>query len=194
MKTAALLIPLLMLTACGGATDGDAPVPRRYAYPRPNLYTEEYQIIDGNPSLELNRGAAISSDSIHSNGARWLTIDYPLYNGTVYATFLSTTPAEFPSEIENRLERISLNAGSGSVENLSFTSEGGDFHCELFTARGESVNPVQFLAYNSGHTLVAYGTFNFNREVEVSRTDSLAPVVNSIRRDMTHLLKHLDGK
>lgn len=196
MKAHVLLMGALMalMVSCGGGGDGDSAVPRRYAYPRAALYPPEYRATGGTPELSLNSGAVIVADSVLENGSRWVTVDYPRYNGKVYITFLATSPAEFPRELENRMERIGLNAGAGSMESVTVPSAGGGFRGELFAARGESVSPVQFLAYNKELTLLTFGTFNFRQGVDVSRTDSLAPVVNAVRDDMIHLLKHLDDK
>ncbi|MDE7153671.1 MAG: hypothetical protein K2O00_04400 [Muribaculaceae bacterium] len=195
MKAKVLLIALmaLMMISCGGGESENA-VPRRYAYPRPALYPQTYVSAGGAPSLSLNAGAEIVADSLLNNGSRWVTVDYPHYNGSIYITFLATTPAEFHREFENRMERIGLNAGAGSMESVTVASEGGGFRGELFSTRGESVSPVQFLAYNKDLTLLTYGTFNFRQGVDVTRTDSLAPVINAVRNDMIHLLKHLDDK
>ena len=193
MRLLAVLLPLMVLLAsCSGSGNADKPVPRRHAYPRIHLYTNDYQNIGGVPSLEINRSAIITSDSVRAGGSRWLTLSYPHYNGAAYLTFLPTTPENFSAAVDNRLERIGLNAGGSSVENISFLSEGEEFHCELFTARGESVSPVQFLAYNNSHTLLGYGTFNFAPGVDLSKTDSVSPVINTVRLDMIHLLKNLD--
>ncbi|MDE6265898.1 MAG: hypothetical protein K2M07_00915 [Muribaculaceae bacterium] len=195
MKPLQLLLPLLvLLCSCGGETASDRPVPRRHAYPRPMLYPREYVSAGGSPAIDINSSAAVRTDSVNSAGARWVTVDYPAYDGTIYMTFLPTTPSQFASAMDNRLERIGLNAGGGSMENLSFSSDDHGFSCELFTSRGETVSPVQFLAYDEGHTLLAYGTFNFNPGVDVAQTDSLAPIVNALRLDMLHLLKSLNRR
>lgn len=194
MKPLWLILLTVLLASCGGDSQTDRAVPRRYAYPRASLYSPEYVSMEGSPALKLNRSTTVTADSTLANGTRWLTAFYPRYNGSLYATVRHTSPAELPSVISNRMERISLNAGSGSVENISFESAGGLFHCELFMSRSESVSPVQFLAYNRAGDTVAYGTFNFSPDVDVTRTDSLAPVVNAVREDITELLKHLDDK
>lgn len=194
MARAASILTLMALTlgACSAGDNGDRQVvPRRYTYHRMNLYPAEYVDIGGKPELFVNAHARVVTDSLRTDGVRWVTVDYPRYDGALFITVTPVKPGDFDRVMENRMERIGLNAGAGSVENISFEAEKGGYICEVFTSRSTSADPVQFLAYAEGRDRLATGSFHFNGPTDQVAVDSIMPVVERVKADVVNMLMQL---
>ncbi len=179
-----------LLAACAVALSGcsggsrQADVPKPDAWPRVTVYPAAYsRSVDGfavNDSALIERG----------DSAGWYTLLYPAYGpGTrIYLTVSAVSPTQLPQAIDNRTERMALNAGGGRSELTELESEGG-FACSLLTTRAGTLTPLQFLAYNRWGKMVS-GVL-FIDGAATAAPDSFAPVVDAIERDIVHSLKHL---
>ncbi len=179
---------LIVLTAgCSGA-DSSAPIPRRKAYPRIEIPDSTYHSDAGLPySLQINdsaRGNVTRSDSRD----RWVDVEYPAHNAVIYYTFSTVAPAELASAIDNRSERIALNLGGREAEILSFATP-YSLDCEVVVDnQGAGATPVQFLATDHEGLVVSGAAHIKGDKMSI---DSIAPVVDMLRRDIVHSLKTL---
>lgn len=179
-------VAAIMLAACGG--DRHA-VPRPEAFPRVALYDTVYHKLDSVPALFfVNDSAVVVPDDRPTDGARWVTLSYPRYNALMYLTFTPVTDATVDAVVENRLERMSLNAGSSRTELTELISDGG-FSCQMFTTRSGTVTPVQFLA--ASPALVVSGALFLQHQPTPTSPDSLAPVINAVEADIIYALRRL---
>lgn len=176
----------LLLAACGG---GESAVPRPEAFPRANLYDTVYHQLDSVPALfYVNDSTVVVPDDRRSDDARWVTLSYPRYKALMYLTFTPVTPATLDGVVDNRIERMSLNAGSSRSELVELTSEGG-FACRMLTKRSGTVTPVQFLAVSPA--LVVSGALFLQHQASPTSPDSLAPVITAVETDILHALRRL---
>lgn len=179
------LLVALMLCACSGS-DSAPLVPKRPAYPRPELYPAEYAQPDFPVRFAVNAAARASTQSTGS--AHWLTVDYPRYSATLYVT---ATPVEGPgalrAEVDNRLRRMELNAGSTPVDERAGTA--GASRWTLTRARGASATPLQFILYPSQERgwVVSGAVF---LKGNIAPVDSLAPIINALTADLEYALNH----
>lgn len=189
MKTLSLLLPLglaSLLYACSGQTPRDkTPVPRPEAWPRIAIYDSIYQTVDSLPVIfEAN-----SSAKIEHTQPGWVNINYPAYNSTIYLTVTETNPAEIESVVDNRLERMALNI----ADNTDVTQEhivSPDFESIMLISPGTRSTPVQFVSTDRRSTVVS-GTAFFHNAGQITSTDSVTPVIESLKRDLVHALNNL---
>lgn len=170
----------LAATACGGSP---APTPRRHAFPRTELCDTMY-----NPAPEaplcfyVNTEATVAPDS----SGRWLTVEYPLYEATLYITFSEAdSPERLEAMLANRRERISLNLAGASATTTHIASPAG-FESVLVEAPGQPL-PLQFVA-TDGECRAVSGAVQMQHHAPY---DSVRPTVDALRRDIVRALSSL---
>lgn len=181
-RICSILAAVLVLAAC--PRGGDTPVPRPLAYPRMAIYDSVYTALPGIPlHLELSAHAVTSVDSTHSGAdkALWLNASYPAYNATLHLTLTPVTPATAPEVIHNRTERMALNSGGNPTEISELSSLSG-FNSQILLTPAGSVTPVQFLSV-SPQWVVSGALYLPDAEIN---PDSVAPVLQAVRRDLIH--------
>lgn len=189
MKTLSLLLPVCLaslLCACSGQTSRDkTPVPRPEAWPRIAIYDSIYQVVDSLPVVfEANASAKIE----HTRPG-WVNINYPAYASTIYLSVTQTTPAEIESVVDNRLERMAFNI----ADNTDVTKEhivSPDFESIMLISPVTRSTPVQFVSTDRRSTVVS-GTAFLHNAGQIASTDSVAPVIESLKRDLVHALNNL---
>lgn len=176
----------LMSASCSGG--GEAAVPRPEGYPRIEAYPESYTRLEGT-TFEVNDSARVVERRRSADDALWVTLRYPRYGGALfYLTFTPVGPSTINSVLDNRAERMALNAGGGASVLTDLVSDGG-YNCRVMTTPAGTVTPVQFLASSPG--MVVSGALFVDGAANATSPDSLRPVVEAVERDVIHGLKHL---
>lgn len=176
---------LWMAVACSTSpSSSDTPVPRQYAYHRIDVPAAVYRAdtIGGIP-VELNQ----SAQSV-ANTPGWLTAVYDGLNAELYLTLTPLSAETEESLIANRVERLSMNTGGASTEVVESRNAGG-WECTLLVTPSGSPTPVQFLAVEPGKWMLS-GSAMIEGATSAP-ADSIRPVVEMLRRDITHLLMTL---
>lgn len=185
-KFSALCLTGLLLGCAGpSAQDSSAPVPRPTAWPRITLYDSVYNAID---SIPVVFEANAASEIVHTRPG-WVNINYPAYASTIYLTVTQTTPAEIESVVDNRLERMALNIADNTDVNQEHIVS-PDFESIMLVSPGTRSTPVQFVSTDRRSTVVS-GTAFLHNAGQIASTDSVAPVIESLRHDIVHALKNL---
>lgn len=179
MRNAILILPLLALAGCKGG--GDA-VPKPRAFHRIATPEARYDTLAVNGVSFLANAAA----AVARNGNS-VTITYPNGLGTMYCSFTPVSPQTRAQVIDNRTERMALNAGTSTSEVTTLTSKGG-YQCSLMVTPAGTPTPVQFIAV-ADHIVVT-GTFYMELPTTF-QPDSIAPVVAAISRDALQALGEL---
>lgn len=185
---------IILLAACGtlllASCDDSSnrrPVPRRTAYPRPQL--PDTVLADYKPAPLLFFINADASASSPRPG--WLDIRYPMLGATIHVTFTETTAAQIEDVRRNRMERLMLNTGDKPSTHSEFTNPSG-FDILVSETDG-ATTPLQFLASDGSRWVVSGATYFDNPAATVS-TDSIRPIVKAIRRDIIEALKNLSER
>ncbi len=186
----AVFLSMVFSDCSSGSTDRVA-IPRPAAYPRIWLYdTLRCAVPEASPLLfYANAGAAVSRPHDGDGDSRWLNIAYPRYNAVVYCTFTSVTDANRDKVLDNRLERMGLNAGGLPSEVLTLDSPGG-FHSQLLVTPAESLTPLQFLS-TDGKGWVVSGAAYLDYAPSAAIADSIAPVISALKADLLYALGRL---
>ena len=169
---------------CSKAPTADIPVPRRHAYPRIEIPAATYRADTiGSLPVELNEATVAATDS-----PGWLTAGYRSLNTEIYMTL---TPLAVDTEqelIANRVERLSMNTGGAATEVVETVNANG-WECTLLVTPSGSPTPVQFLAVDPGRLMLSGSAMT--EGATSAPADSIRPVVDMLRRDITHLLMNL---
>lgn len=197
-----LIIRLILLTLIAGAAAGCSgnhepgkdtgnvtPVPRRQAYPRIEIPDSAYTDITAGTTtihIAVNEAAIVTLRTSDDGNSQFVDTAYPKFNSTIFFTVTPVDRTTVADVIANRMERVRLNLGASDAELLEFDSPGG-FENKLFVSRGDISTPVQFVA-TDGNAFVVSGAA-FVRDASPVTADSIAPIVNMLRRDILHALK-----
>lgn len=187
--TALTLAALAIFYSCGNDGARQRPVPKPEAWPRIEVPSAEYSMTAIGPvGFMLNKSAII--DIKKKESGWWADIRYPHFpDATIYLSVTETTSHDALADaIDNRRERMALNAGGAVTEFTRLTSDGG-WAAECALTRSSLTTPVQFLA-SDGHSLLLSGALYLILPPDAA-ADSVSPIVNAVNRDVTKALKNL---
>lgn len=184
MKSQVLSCIIIAAAAISCANTGDqAPVPRKVAYPRVELYDSTYVDVTDLPvkfAVNSSAGVRVNEKSADTD---WINIDYFRYGATVRLTLQTLPKQEIAAAIANRMERAQLDTGGNTSEVTEMASPSGVFSMIMLTPSA-TVTPLHFLATDSA-TFVLSGAVEFkNNDIEAN-----APAVNAIHADLLHAAK-----
>lgn len=179
------LLPLLLLILCLAACRREASdVPKRYAFPRVELYDTATVIArTGGLSFEINAAADTAAPQ-----PGWLDVTYPRYGATLHISVNSFTDDEqFAAAIENRELRIHLNFGDKTAKAETFVNSAG-FECTIIGNPDAGSAPILFLAADRQRQMLS-GSAVFAGSTQP--VDSISPIYNALYSDITNLLLSL---
>ncbi len=178
----------VVVAACAGG-GSDVPVPRRTAYPRVAQYAPVYAQIDsGLPLYVVANSQAVATVEKKTDGTFWLTVEYPEYKAKIYCTFTPTDESSVQRVIDNRTERIRLNAGDRTPITEEVNGREG-YSGALIETATVSATPLQFITVDTRDAKwVVTGTAFVDGITSATKSDSIAPVVAALRRDIKTML------
>lgn len=187
MKFASVAVIMSSVMSCG-REGNDLSVPKPEGFARIEIYPEAYSPLEGiSQVFHINDSAQVVENRGDDAGNRWITLGYPRYGALVYLTFTPTSSSSVGRVVENRLERMALNAGNATSELMEFTGKGG-FKSKLMSTRSVTVTPLQFLSVAPDLSVVVSGTLFIDGADAASSPDSVAPIVNAVTADMIYSL------
>lgn len=179
---------LVALASCSAGDDADRrAVPRRTAYPRLRLPdTVMAPVADFPALLEVNAQAAVTSPR-----PGWLNVAYPALGAVLHITYTASAPPEIDEVKANRMRRLMLNAGDRPSRQSEFVNPAG---FDILMIRTESSStPLQFVATDDSTAVVSGAVYFSDPAVaRTENTDSIAPAIDAIERDLAVTLARLD--
>lgn len=184
---AVAVVSLILPTGCAG--DNHVAVPRPKGYPRQPQIGDVYIAPEGAPAgFVMNSDARLVESSDSTRSGEWITVEYPMYDATVYYTFSPVTPLTADGVLENRLERMRLNFAGVPISTrpIKVNGKGGEsgsynmWDGQIMTTREKCAFPVQFIL-RSPDMIVSGSLFMPSMTVN---PDSVAPAVEIITRDI----------
>lgn len=177
----------LLCASCGGGRE-ERPKPLPTAWHRIEMPDSAYREVSAEGvAMQVNSGA-VTAETQREDGV-WIDISYPTFpSARVYLTLNRLRPGEIHDAVANRLQRITLNTGGLPTERLEFTNPAG-WECLLTLTPSSVTTPVQAVATGGdGRILSATLYISVPQHTD---PDSVAPVVDAVRRDMTVMLNGL---
>ena len=188
------LLAILCASVLCDCKNNSADTPRRKAYPRIVTHDSSFVAVANAPlHFEISDFAQITLDTVIANekneGTRWLNVYYSQYNATIHSTFTPVDDSTIDDILENRSERMALNAGNHTSELLELTNANG-FASQILVTEESNTTPLQFISTDNKKWVVS-GALYLNGESK-SNVDSIRPVINVIKRDIIHSLKMIN--
>ena len=190
MKTSSsLLIVLLLFFGC---QQNYLPKPR--GYNRIVLPDFSYKILpDSFPfSFEYSKEARILKDSSWISERYWINVDYPVLGATIQITYKPITDSVIREYLSDSYKLTSQhNIKAYAIEEKIIELPNG-LYASFTELEGEVPTQAQF------HITDKDSTDHFLRGAlyfkTATKNDSLAPVIDYIKRDMLHMITSLEWK
>lgn len=189
-----ILISLIILSLLWGCTpDKTTPVPRRRAFPRVQIPDTAFTRLNGLPLLlSVNKAQPVLTE-MRSDGSVWLTVEYPAYGARILCTFTPVDENTIGSVLDNRYERMSLNAGAGTHTMDEFDNPGG-YHSSILRSQPTSATPLQFISARRYHPRwVVSGSVFFENASPKTSADSVRPVIEIMHGEVIKMLKSIQN-
>ena len=172
------IILTLCMTGCRKNTD--TPVPRPVAYPRVEVYPAIYDTVTVHDIM-----LPVKNDS-----NAWINVTYPRYHATLHYTASRHSRGGVTEATDNRLTRMSLNAGGNTTEILELQNPAG-IASTIFVTPGATVTPVQILSTDSTRFVIS-GVLEINSQS--ATREEIAPVVTAVKEDLLFTAKHISTR
>lgn len=187
-----VLWAIIAIAGCNGSHD--TPVPRPRGYFRIQLPDTGVQNVhtpwDMLLPLSTHTRVSYPNDSIAKDSdSKWLNIDYPALNATVYCTYVvAPSRSALLAALDNRAERIALNVRGGKMPQVVLLQDTlqGITH-QVFFSEHHNVVPFQFLSTDSA-TFLFSGAVYFHSDMN---PDSIAPAIDIVEADLLNMLQNL---
>ncbi len=168
-----------------------APKPRGFF--RIDVPEKSYTIIDTIPAYQFESPdyALLSPDEESPWEKNWITINYPEFKGSLHISYkpIDDNLAVYLEDMHTMLMKH-LPKASAIQDSLIYAPE-RDVYGLLFSIQGKSVaSPLQFYLTDSTSHFVR-GALYFNIR---PNNDSLAPVIDFLRKDVDHFIETLNWK
>jgi gliding motility-associated lipoprotein GldD len=184
------ILLIVLLAACGSDTS-DSFVPKPKGYPRIDLPTARYKLLEPTHpyEFEYNQTARILRDTFARSEPDWIFINYPAFHASVQLTYkpVNNDVNRLRAMLEDSYKLAARhNIKAYSIEQRTVRLKSG-LEASLIDLTGEVPSQVQFVTTDST-THFLRGALYFNTATE---NDSLQPVIAYIRKDIVHLLNTL---
>lgn len=193
IKALATMLPIWIVAACiplllSECNSNDyIATPRPTAYPRIALHDSSFTAV-ALPRISLQVSTSAIASLHEKENATWIDINYPNYNATIHATYTPVDNTTLNATLANRSERIALDLGDTTFENISINNPDGT-SANIYATRNNMVTPLMFLATDHKSWILS-GAVAFDGTSTINY-DSVAPIVNTLQRDLIHTLQNL---
>ncbi|WP_266368398.1 gliding motility lipoprotein GldD [Tellurirhabdus rosea] len=193
MKLFRFLLPVLAavaLAACGGA-DTENYTPKPKGYNRLDLPAHTYQsLTETHPyTFEYSRHARVLPDSFRGAQPHWIFIYYPEFKANVQLTYHPVLNS--PKRLEGMIGDAYKLAAKHNEKAYAFKEQmvemPNGLRANLIAISGEVPSQLQFYTTDTTRHFLR-GALYFNT---ATQNDSLAPVIEYVRKDVMHMLNTL---
>lgn len=185
-----LLLIVLLITFLGFLSCKNDTVPKPRGYPRIYLPEKEYQDFDTTfpYKFEYPVYSRITIDTSYNPEPYWINIDYPMYGGRVHLSYKSLNNNLYKYTEDARNFVMKHIPKASGINNIAFSDTVDEVYGLIYNIEGTgAASPYQFYVTDSNKHFLR-GALYFNI---VPNNDSLAPVIDFIKKDMKHLIETL---
>ncbi|MHA8065867.1 gliding motility lipoprotein GldD [Aquirufa sp. ROCK2-A2] len=194
VKTIIYACLIALMTSCGESNEQSSDLPRPKGYNKIVLPKPSYMPLEkGHPfSFEVSRYATVLPDTVSWAEPHWLYVYYPKWQAFIQLTYkpLNGDKKKLFEHINDAYTLVAKhNMKSSGNKELQMRLPSGKI-VTLIELSGEVATSMQFFTTDS--------TKHFLRGAVYVKTatqnDSLAPIIDFIKRDALHLVKTLEWK
>ena len=179
------------LILCISCENDYSPKPRGYF--RIDLPEKEYRLFDtAFPySFEYPVYAKIVPDARNGVEPYWINIDFPRFNGRVYLSYKVINDNLIEYLEDSRTFVMKLIPKASSIQDSLILRRADKVFGLIYEIDGiNAASPIQFFVTDSASHFLR-GALYFNH---APNNDSMAPVIDFIRKDIHHLVETLQWK
>lgn len=183
-----LLIPgFLFLIAC---SSNYAPKPRGYF--RITLPEKEYARLD--TALPYSFEYPVYSKMVPDRGPRnepyWANLAFPSFGAKLHMSYKPVKNNLYQLLEDNRELAFKHTVKADAIQEKMFEAREKNVYGILYEIKGNTASPVQFFVTDSVEHFLR-GSLYFNT---VPNKDSIAPVLDFVKKDVVHLIETLNWK
>lgn len=186
-----ILLASLVLIIISSCNNKKSYTPKPRGYFRIEFPQKGYMVYDNNQhfKFEYPKYSEIKI-LINENDSSWININYPEFNGTIHLSYFAVKD-NLPLMLEDsRKLAYKHTIKADAISEQRFENYEDHVYGILYDIEGNAASAVQFfLTDSSSHFL--RGALYFNVE---PNKDSLAPVLNFVRKDIINLIETFEWK
>jgi gliding motility-associated lipoprotein GldD len=190
LASCVLCLISLSLASCGEEEDTIAPKPR--AYYRIAFPEKKYVAYDADCPYIFERPAYSEMGKDLNTGAQpcWLNVEFPSLKGTLHLSY-HEVKGNILTYMEDTYTLASKHQIKASgIEEKLVSKDSAKVYGLIYEIGGNAASSIQFFLTDSTKHFVR-GALYFNA---VPNTDSLAPVIDFVRKDIYHLIDTFEWK
>jgi gliding motility-associated lipoprotein GldD len=185
---------ILLLASCGS---GDDYVPKPHGYPRMVLPAREYRLFDTAAlpySFKIPAYSQMEKDTnnLTQSSKYWYNLNFKPFNATLHITYYKFEDLNYLDSLifdTRKLVNKHIQRADDITEE-AISTEQKHVHGIMFRIEGNTATNLNFYLTDSTHHFFR-GALYFNRQTE---HDSIAPVYDFIREDVSNLIQSFKWK
>jgi len=167
-------------------------MPKPKGYFRIELPEKKYEVWNENYpfSFEYLKGALVVKDKSRLAEKYWLNIEYPKYNATLHLSYKDVRE-NLEKYLEDSHRLVYKHAiKADAIDGTNYIDKQQNVYGLVYRIQGNAASSIQFIATDSVKHFLR-GSLYFNNH---PNSDSLAPVIQYIDKDIVHLMESLKWK
>ena len=187
-----IFVLILIITTSIWSCKRDDFTPKPRGYFRIDLPEKKYQKYTSNYpyTFEYPTCANISKDNHHKKEKYWININYPDINGKIYISYKNVNNNLQEMIEDSRELAYKHTIKAESINEKIFAEPEKKVYGILYDIEGNTASSVQFFLTDSTKHFLR-GALYFNVE---PNKDSLAPVINFVKKDIKNLIETFEWK
>jgi len=186
-KIFVILITLLLIFSCKRDY-----TPKSKAYPRVDYPKKEYQLFDTIAPYRFEYPVYSFIEPYHNTNPEpyWYNIVFPVFDGKIYLSYknIDHNLDIYIDDSRKLVYKHSIKADA--IEEHLIHNDKNDVYGILYDLKGNAASSVQFFVTDSTRHFLR-GSLYFNAQ---PNHDSLAPVIQFVRKDIEHIINTLSWK
>lgn len=187
-----ILLSFLIVFACLPISCRDKAMPKPKGYFRIDFPQKNYKIWNQDYpfSFEYLKGAKVIKDKSRLAEQYWLNIEYPKYNAILHLSYkeVSKNLEKYLEDSHKLVYKHAIKADA--IDEKNYIDKENNIFGLVYRIQGNAASAIQFIATDSSKHFLR-GSLYFNNH---PNSDSLAPVIQYIDRDIVHLMESLKWK
>ncbi len=184
------VLAIVSIVLISGCKKKYTPKPRGYF--RIDLPEKKYQKLEGNYPFVFDHleNTIIKNDSTRLLNKYWMDIEYPYINGKIHISYLPVKNNLNQIIEDTRKLAYKHSIKADAINERMFIKPEKKVYGILYEIEGNAASSMQFFITDSIKHYVR-GALYFNTE---PNKDSLAPVLNYVKKDITLLIESFEWK
>lgn len=178
------LLSLLLFSACD-----EHFTPRPRGYFRISFPEKHYERYDTRCPLATEVPVYSKIEVLQTgNDSCWFNVYIPSHNARLHCTYLEVD-RDLNAMIEDAYQfAFKHEVKADAIHRTAFREDSSKVYAMVYDLEGDVASPIQFYATDSTRHFVR-GSLYFEH---FPNADSLAPVIDFLRRDVLHMIEHIE--